>query len=140
MKKLHFFVFCAAILLSGLVTVQAVEVPLKKSDDPNAYTSNRTKKSMFAQRMQTYNPFRSSVFVPFEATIENNVFYLDVIVPVGTVQVAISNEYGEVEYAGTFDSAQSTEFAFGTENWSVGYHKVTISYGAVILVGEFSVE
>jgi hypothetical protein len=142
MKKFPLITFCIAFIFIGIFSVQAEikDVPLKRSDDPNAVTSARVKKNVTHQRTYAGNPFQSNIFNPFVATIVDDVFYIDVVMPVGTVQVLVRNEYGEVEYAGAYDSASLDGFALSVENWMAGDYQIVISYGSAYFAGEFNIE
>ena len=126
MKKLNlplFSIFMLVLFTLPFQSIYAGDVPIK-SEDPTDYNIPRN---------TTYAPVR----IALDVTQNETDVTLNFLYPVGTSQVTVENENGEIVYQGTIDTFTTLDAFIDTQNFDGGVYTLKISYGSTNLVGEF---
>ena len=126
MKKLNLPLFSILMLLLFALPFQrtsAKDVPIK-SEDPNDWNIPT-------------NVTRAPVRIALEVTQNDADVTLNFLYPVGTAQVSIENENGDVVYQDAVDTYSTLDASIDTQNLDGGVYTLKISYGSTNLAGEF---
>jgi hypothetical protein len=126
MKKLNLPFFSILMLLLFALPFQstsAKDVPIK-SEDPNDWNIPT-------------NGTRAPVRIALEVTQNDADVTLNFLYPVGTAQVSIENENGDVVYQDAVDTYSTLDASIDTQNLDGGVYTLKISYGSTNLAGEF---
>ena len=126
MKKLNLPFFSILMLLLFALPFQstsAKDVPIK-SEDPNDWNIPT-------------NGTRAPVRIALEVTQNDADVTLNFLYPVGTAQVSIENENGDVVYQDAVNTYSTLDASIDTQNLDGGVYTLKISYGSTNLAGEF---
>ena len=126
MKKLNLPFFSILMLLLFALPFQstsAKDVPIK-SEDPNDWNIPT-------------NGTRAPVRIALEVTQNDAAVTLNFLYPVGTAQVSIENENGDVVYQDAVNTYSTLDASIDTQNLDGGVYTLKISYGSTNLAGEF---
>ena len=83
------------------------------------------------------NNQRAPVSIALDVTQNETDVALSFLYPVGSTQITIENENGELVYQGAVDTFTTLDAAIDTQNFDGGVYTLKISYGSTDLVGEF---
>ncbi len=83
------------------------------------------------------NNQRAPVSIALDVTQNETDVALSFLYPVGSTQITIENENGELVYQGAVDTFTTLDAAIDTQNFDGGVYTLKISYGSTNLVGEF---
>lgn len=125
MKKINLPLFRILMLLLCSLPVQNIlagDVPLKPDIDPN------TTKGTYQM---------APVSIALDVTQNETDVALNFLYPVGTSQLTVENENGEVVYQEAVDTFTTLDASIDTQNFDGGVYTLKISYGSTDLVGEF---
>jgi len=126
MKKLNsslFSIFMLLLFTLPFQTISAGNVPIK-SEDPNDWNIPR-------------NTTKAPVRIALDVTQNETDVTLNFLYPVGTAQVTVENENGEVIYQETVDTFTTLDSSVDIQNYDGGVYTLKISYGSTNLAGEF---
>jgi hypothetical protein len=124
MKKQNLLHFSGLLLLLFTLSIQSVsagDVLIKKDDDYNIPDNNT----------------RAPVRIALTASQNENDVTLNFLYPVGTTQITVENENGDVVYQQAVDTYTTLDAYIDTQNFEGGIYTLKISYGSTNLVGEF---
>jgi len=110
------------ILLVGIsMQLPASEISLKPTKDVNVTI-----------------PPRSPVYIPVRAFLEEDELLVIFEYSVGTAVIAIEDADGNTVYSVTTDTSSELEMSTMVDNLAPGNYLLVISYGSMILHGNFS--
>jgi len=85
----------------------------------------------------TDNNTKAPVRIGLDVTQNETDVTLNFLYPVGTSQVTVENENGDVVYQETVDTFTTLDALINTQNFDGGVYILKINYGSTNLVGEF---
>ena len=118
MKKLNLPLFSILMLVLFTLPFQSIfakDVPIK-SEDPNDWNIPT-------------NGTRAPVRIALEVTQNDADVTLNFLYPVGTAQVSIENENGDVVYQDAVNTYSTLDASIDTQNLDGGVYTLKISYG-----------
>jgi hypothetical protein len=81
-------------------------------------------------------PCRSN-FIPISVTINDAELSIYFELSIGDATITVTDATNQVVYQEGVDTNSSSELKIPVDQWTSGNYKLTITYGAIALVGEF---
>lgn len=132
MKKLNYLLFSINVVLISLIPFQtafAVDVPLKKGDNPGGTIGTNSVVRSSSLRTMTVNPVTAS--------LNENELVLDFGSSVGVAQITISDANRVTVYQNAVNTSSTSEVVITTDMLDSGNYTLKIIYGTTSLTGRF---
>jgi len=121
MKKPYLFILF--LIVSAFVHTNADEVPLN---------NNSTNPS------HSYPRARTSILIPVTVDLSSNDLYLNFTSIVGIVNITITDSNNFIVYQESVDTNTENDLSIPIESWENGDYCIEITYGSIILTGDFT--
>ena len=91
------------------------------------------------KQKQKKEPLRSIVYIPVSADLADETLSLAFEYPVGAVTIAVNDAVGALVFE-TIDTNTLAEWNVSIFAWDEGDYTLIVSYGDIVLEGEFTIE
>ena len=116
------FLFCLLFFISALTNIQAIDVPLDKSNP--SPTPIRP---------------RAPMLIPVTVDLSNTDLYLNFTSEVGIVNIIVTDSNGSMIYQELADTNSTNELYIPVDSWETGNYTIEITYGSITLAGIFTI-